>query len=207
MGFSLAHRCTLYALSLNFYGLTVAKITWSFDYDGVSCGDACYHLSVGTAIAAKSYGTALGLVVFQKEYDFPAILVVYRALRDENDRGGTRFLLLFGAEESDVFTDHDAGDGVKKNGAAAHGARREGCVDDATAINRGGPAAGVFEAIHFAVMNDAAFLDALVAAAPDDFTVQHKDGADGYAAFGEAFFGFIDGSLEEWVHCAWILAE
>ena len=66
---------------------------------------------------------------------------------------------------------------------------------------------GVFEAVHFAVMNDAAFLDALVMAASDYFAVKDQDGADGDAAFGEALPCFVDGGLKERVHSRGIFGE
>src|SRR5206468_8747258 len=81
----------------------------------------------------------------------------------------------------------------------AHRTWREGRIKRAPAIERGILAAGVFEAIHFRVMNHTAVLDALVVAAADDASVADEDGADGNAARGEAFAGLLESGFEEWV--------
>lgn len=106
----------------------------------------------------------------------------------------------FRALESDVLADDDVGDFVKERGAAAHGAGRKCGVEDAARVDGSFLASGVFETVHLGVVDDAAVLDALVVAAANDFAVEDEDGADGDAAGGEAFFGFIDGGLEKWVH-------
>jgi hypothetical protein len=63
-------------------------------------------------------------------------------------------------------------------------------------------AAGVFETVHFGVMDDAALLHALVVSAPNDFVIAHEDGADGNAAGGTTLAGFVDGSLKKRIHDA-----
>jgi hypothetical protein len=56
---------------------------------------------------------------------------------------------------------------------------------------------GVFEAIHFRMMNHAAVLHALIVAAPDDFTIAHEHGADGDAARRQAFFRLVNRGFEK----------
>lgn len=106
----------------------------------------------------------------------------------------------FGALEGDVFADDDFWDFVEERSARAHGAGGEGGVEGASGVNVGREAAGVFEAIHFGVMDDAAVLDALVVATTDDGVIADENRADGNATGGEAFLGFFDGGLEEEVH-------
>lgn len=102
--------------------------------------------------------------------------------------------------EGDVFADDDFGDFVEERGARAHEAGGEGGVEGAAGVDIGGETAGIFEAIHFGVVDDAAVLDALVVAATDDGVVADENGANGDATGGEAFLGFFDGGLEEEVH-------
>ena len=75
----------------------------------------------------------------------------------------------------DVFADDDAGDFVEQRGAAAHGAGGEGRIQDAATLDRSFTTASVFEAIHFGVVNDAVFLDALVMSASDDLSIQNEN--------------------------------
>ncbi len=107
--------------------------------------------------------------------------------------------VVFGALEGCVFADDDAGDFVEEDGAAAHGTGGKGGVEDALGVDAGGEAAGVFEAIHLGMVDDAAVLDALVVAAADDAALVDEDGADGDAAGGEALAGFFDGGVEKGV--------
>ncbi len=107
--------------------------------------------------------------------------------------------VILGALEGHVLADDDVGDFVEKGGAAAHGARGEGGVEGALGIDAGGEAAGVFQAIHFSMMDDAAVLDALVVAAADDPALVDENGPDGDAAGGEALEGFLDGGAKEWI--------
>ncbi len=60
--------------------------------------------------------------------------------------------------------------------------------------------AGIFEAIHFRMMNHAAALHALVMSTPDDFSVANQHRADGNAAFSQTFPGFVNCSLEKLIH-------
>lgn len=103
----------------------------------------------------------------------------------------------FGALEGGVFSYDDFGNSVKESGTAAHGAGGEGGVEGALAIDAGGLASRIFQAVHLGVMNNAAVLDSLVVAAPDDFTLVNEDGTDGDTAGGESFAGFINGGEEE----------
>ena len=50
------------------------------------------------------------------------------------------------------------------------------------------------------MMNHAAAVDALVVAATDDFPVANQNRADGNAAFGQTFPGFLNRGLEKNVH-------
>jgi len=105
--------------------------------------------------------------------------------------------VILGTLESDIFPDDDVGDFVKKSRAAAHGAGRESGIKDALGVNAGGQAAGVFQAIHLGMVDDAAVLDPLVVAAPDDLPPMDEHGADGYATGGKALAGFLDCGAEE----------
>ena len=49
------------------------------------------------------------------------------------------------------------------------------------------------------MMNHAAVLDALIMAASNDFPLTDQHGADRDAAGGQAFFGFVNGRLQEWI--------
>src|ERR1043165_6146045 len=97
------------------------------------------------------------------------------------------------AFECDVFADDHPRDSVKQDRATAHRTRAECRVNRAATIDRGRLAAGVFQAIHFGVVNDAAALHALVVTAPNDLAVEHEHRADGNAAFREALASFVDG--------------
>ena len=107
--------------------------------------------------------------------------------------------MVLGAEKGPVLADDDAGDFVEDDGAAAHRAGRERGIHRRALVNGGGEAAGVAQAVHFAMVDGAAGLDAAVVALADDFAVADQDGTDRDAAFGEARAGLRDGGFEEWV--------
>src|SRR4051812_28074775 len=90
--------------------------------------------------------------------------------------------VFFRAFEGDILADDDTRDFIEQRGATAHRAGRESGVQNTAAINRGFATAGIFEAVHFSVMNDAALLDALVVSATDDLALEDQDRANGYAA-------------------------
>jgi len=108
--------------------------------------------------------------------------------------------VFFRAFERVIFANDDARDFIQERGAAAHGAGGKRRVESAAAINGSVAASGVFKAIHFGMVNDAALLDALVVPASDDLATVDENGTDWYAAFGEAFFCFVNRSREEGIH-------
>src|SRR5258708_28363144 len=84
-------------LLLDFYALAIAKISWTFDDERVSGGDACDYLRIGASIATQGNGAALGLVVLYEEYNLSAILIMHCALGNQNDGGiGASLPLFFG---------------------------------------------------------------------------------------------------------------
>jgi hypothetical protein len=50
------------------------------------------------------------------------------------------------------------------------------------------------------MMNDAALLDSLIVASPDDLSIAHQNGTDGNATGGKAFFCFFNSGCEQGVH-------
>jgi hypothetical protein len=68
------------------------------------------------------------------------------------------------------------------------------------AIDAGELAASIFQGVHFAVQDSAVFLDATVVAATDNLAVVHNYGADRDTPFSQSGLGFVDGSLEKWIH-------
>src|SRR5687768_9307232 len=58
-------------------------------------------------------------------------------------------------------------------------------------------APGVFESVHLAVQDCAAFLHAPVVTASEDTAVVHEDGADGDAALAQTLLRFLDGGLQK----------
>lgn len=94
-----------------------------------------------------------------------------------------------------VFANDHFWDAIEVNGAAAHGAGREGGVEFGLAVNLGGLAARVFESIHLAVENGAAFLNSSIVASADDFSVVDEDAPDGDSSFGESEAGFRNGGF------------
>ena len=82
--------------------------------------------------------------------------------------------VFFGALEGYVFANDDTGDFVEEGGAAAHGTGGKGGVEGAALINGSVLAAGILEAVHLGMMDNAAMLDALVVAAADDLPVADK---------------------------------
>jgi hypothetical protein len=108
--------------------------------------------------------------------------------------------VFFRSFEGDVFADDDSRDFVEQGCAAAHGAGGQSGVQDGATINGGFATACVFEAVHFSVMDDAVFLDALVVSAADDLAFENQNRANGYAAFSQALLCFVNGGGEEWIH-------
>src|SRR4051812_10570473 len=70
--------------------------------------------------------------------------------------------MIFAAHERHVLPDHDLRDLVEQDRAAAHRARGERGVNRAAFIDGSLLASGVFEAVHFPVMNYAAVLHPLI---------------------------------------------
>ena len=105
--------------------------------------------------------------------------------------------VVFGALEGAILADDDAWHLVEQGRPAAHVAGGEGRVEDAALVLGGSQAAGVFEAIHLAVEDGAAPLDASVVAAADDFAVEDEYRADGNSAFGQTDLGFAERFIEE----------
>src|SRR5271165_5395381 len=108
--------------------------------------------------------------------------------------------------ESDVFANDDARDAVKEHCAAAHGARRKRGIQRALPVNGSPEPAGVFQAVHFRMMNDAAALHPLVVAASNDSALANQHRTDGNAALRQAFPGLGDRGLEEGIHADQIAA-
>src|SRR6266436_4578085 len=67
-------------------------------------------------------------------------------------------------------------------------------------VNGGLLPAGVFQAIHFGVMNHASFLDALVVAAADDLPIANQHRANRYAADRQPFSSLFDRCFEKLIH-------
>jgi hypothetical protein len=135
-----------------------------------------------------------------------------RVLSDELPHEGDAFGLLpdvdvnsvltevfFSAPKGLIFADYDARNPIKDDGAAAHGTGREGRINRALPIDSGGPPAGILQAIHFRVKDDAAFLNAAVMPAANDLAFVNQDRTDGYAAFSKSGPCFFDSSHEEWI--------
>ena len=117
---------------------------------------------------------------------------------------------LFGTLKRDVLANDDARNFVEHYRAAAHRAGGQRRVDRAARVNRSVLPTGVFQAVHFGVMNHAAALHPLVTSAAHDLAVADQHRADRNAAFAPAEAGFIDGSLEELVDARslrWSLAD
>ena len=133
--------------------------------------------------------------------ELPHHLDAFRVLHyfDLYPRRAERF---FRAQERGVLADHNARNSVEQNRAGAHRAGRQCGVERAPPVNVGALPSGVFETIHFAVVNDAAALDPLVVPAPDDFPVQYQHRADGNSACGQTLFGFVNRGLEKYIHAA-----
>ena len=110
-------------------------------------------------------------------------------------RHAVRAQMFLVAQESFIFADDDVRNFVELDRAGTHGAGRQRRVNRAALIDFGGQAAGIFERVHLAVMDDAAVLHALVVAAPDDFAVADQHRADGNAARRETFFRLVNGRL------------
>src|SRR5205823_4298505 len=98
-----------------------------------------------------------------------------------------------------VLSNHDSRDSIKKNGAAAHGARRERRIDRALFVDLGRLAAGIFQRIHLAVQYGTCLLNAPVVSSPDNLSLVHEDRADGDSSLTPALFGLFDGGLHELV--------
>src|ERR1035438_8970294 len=108
--------------------------------------------------------------------------------------------VFFRALKIFIFPDDDTRDVVKQHRAAAHWARRKRRIKNTALVNRSLEPSGVFEAVHFRMMNHAAVLHPLVVATPDNLAVQHEHRADGNAAFRHTFFGCLNRGLEKWIH-------
>src|SRR5437868_7150679 len=112
------------------------------------------------------------------------------------NRDAARAEKLFFANKRPVLADDDAGDSVEQNRAGAHGAGRERGIEDAFAVDGGGLAAGIFQRVHFAVQNRAAFLYPPVMAASNDLPLMHNYRADRNAAFRQSLAGFFNCGLK-----------
>ena len=111
---------------------------------------------------------------------------------------GTKICL--GTLESDVFTDDNARDFIEQGRAAAHGTGGKRGIKGAPLINGGFQATGIFQAVHFRMMDDAGVLHALIVSASDDLAIEDEHGADGDATGGETFFGFFESGFKKCIH-------
>src|SRR5688572_21677896 len=106
--------------------------------------------------------------------------------------------LALAAGEVDGFADDHLGHAELHGGAGAQVAGHQRGVEDGVGV---GPlAAGVGEAVDFGVGHRIAVLHPAVVPAADDLVAADEDRADGQAALGKAFPGFVDGGAEEGVH-------
>src|SRR6266540_2614719 len=176
-------------------------------YSGCSrAGDRSGYNAIG---ATNRPGLKKNLVISHADVLIPELRVLLDELAHELDALGLmqhfdadalRAHVVLRPFERDVLAYDDPGDAIQQNGATAHRAGAEGRIDRATLINRGLLAAGVSEAIHLRVVDDAPTLHALVAAAPDNVSVEDKDRADGNAALGQPHAGFVQGGAHEFIH-------
>ena len=77
---------------------------------------------------------------------------------------------------------------------------RERRIERAAAVNGGLLPAGIFQTIHFGMMNDTALLDSLIVASPDDLPGMHDDRADRNPTFLKSFFRLFTSGFHEFVH-------
>ena len=99
-----------------------------------------------------------------------------------------------------VLADHDPGNAVEQNGAAAHGAGRERGVERAAPIHRRRQPAGPLQGVHLRVQDHAARLLPAVVTPAEDAFCRDEDRADRDAAFLEALAGFVESGLHEGIH-------
>jgi len=107
---------------------------------------------------------------------------------------------LFFANKCPVLADDDARNPIQQNGPAAHGTRRERGIEGTFAVDGGGLAAGIFQRVHFAVQDAAAFLHAPVVPAANDLIAMSDYRSDWDATFRESLPGFLDSGLKKWIH-------
>src|SRR6267378_8350593 len=105
--------------------------------------------------------------------------------------------VIFRAFEGQVFPDDDAWDFVKERGATAHRTKRKRGIKRAALVNRSLLAPRIFQAIHFAVVDHTAALDALIVTAANDLAVTNQHRPNRNAAGGQTFFCLCNRSFEK----------
>lgn len=90
-----------------------------------------------------------------------------------------RTKIIFRAAIGGVLPHDDVPNSVEDNRTAAHWAWRKRRINLAALVSRRAQPARVLQAIHLRMMNDAAFLHALVASCANDFAVTQKHGTYG----------------------------
>ena len=99
-----------------------------------------------------------------------------------------------------VLTNDDSGNPVEHDCAAAHRARREGCVERALSIEGRWPPPCSLEGIHLPVQDRAPLLHAAVMAAAHDHTFMHDDRSDRDASLGQPSLRLFDCCLHKRIH-------
>ena len=90
-----------------------------------------------------------------------------------------------------VLADDHAWNTVEKNGAAAHGTRRQRRVHHRFAIHRRRLTTRLLERVHLSVQHRAPALDPPIVAAPDDAATVNEDRADRNSPFAFTVPGFV----------------
>src|SRR6185312_2257570 len=104
--------------------------------------------------------------------------------------------IFFGAHKGPVLAHHHARNLVEKDRAAAHRAGRKRGVEYALAVHAGGEPACVPQAIHLAMIDGAAGLNAAVVSAADDVAFVDEHRSDWDAALGGTLASLGDGGRE-----------
>lgn len=81
-----------------------------------------------------------------------------------------------------VLADHDLGDAIEQDGAAAHRTGRQRRVDGRGTVHRSRLSAGVFDRIHLAMQDGAGLLHTTIVATADDLGGVYQHRADRDAA-------------------------
>lgn len=91
--------------------------------------------------------------------------------------------IVFRSQKSPILADDDPRNLIQDDRATAHRAWRKSRVDCAVSINRSRKASCVAKAIHFAMIDRAACLDAAIMTSSYDFSIVDQHGSNGDASF------------------------